>query len=1118
MARTILSILLACLVVSGFSQTVQAQNRASGNSLDQEINTGSTVSTSTDSRASAVTATGGAFADDWHVEGSQWDEWPTRQISFQTSQGTWINLDVSPDASTIVFDLLGDIYRIPIQGGQAELLLGGQAFHMQPRYSPDGRYIVFTSDRGGADNVWVMQADGSNPRQITHEDFRLPSSPAWTPDGEYIVVRKHFTGTRSLGAGELWMIHVQGGSGLQLTERQGWTADQNEPYVSPDGRWVYYSFSGPFDYNRNVHQGIYHINRFDRQTGRIEPVTRAAGGAVRPVPSPDGSQLAFVRRIENQTVLMLRDLDSGSERVLLKGLDHDQQETWAIHGVYPSYAWTPDGREIVLSFGGEIHAVAIEDGQVRTIPMIVEVEKTVATAARFDFPVEDDQFDVQLVRWPVSIPGTEEVVFQAAGRLYRASLPDGTPERLTDATGTLEYSPSVSAQADRVVYATWNHDEGGYLEKVMLGRPNERRRLTDVADQYANPVFSPDGTRIAFLQGTGMVNRGRNTNEELFLNIRIMDVQTGRVQHVTETANRGANRRMPRLQWSRDGSRLYYFESVDGQTGLTSIQTDGSDKTHHVISPTAEEMVLSPDTRYIAFKDMHNVYVAPVPRSGGDPFVTGADDRSVPVRQLTRYGGDWLHWSHDSQYVWFSLGNTLYRQQISELFDVASPPVSTSEDLEDWRYGNIRYNSQVYPLKLSLPVARASGITAFYNARLITMNGDEVIENGTIVVNGNRITAIGHMDDVAIPDRATVYDMFGKTIIPGIVDVHAHMGYSTLDITPDRLWEYEANLAYGITTTHDPSASTQSVFALAEQVKAGVTTGPRIYSTGFILYGAENPNKAVIESLDDARNHVLRHKAVGAISVKSYNQPRRNQRQWVLQAARQAGLNVYPEGGSMLQHNINMIIDGHTGIEHALPVAPLYQDVLALFGVSGVGYTPTLIVGYGGIWGENYWYQKEDVFQNVRLRQFVPAHVIDARARRRIMVPDDEFYHISLAQATAQVAASGGRVQLGSHGQLQGLGAHWELWMFVQGGMREIDALRSATLRGAQYLGLDGDLGSLEPGKLADFVVLNQNPLSNIRHSESIHMVVKNGYIRDADLNLIHPQEIPHAPFRFARP
>jgi Tol biopolymer transport system component len=241
---------------------------------------------------------------------------PRKTVAFTVTEGTWMNVDVAPDGREIAFDLVGDIYLLPIAGGTARRITSGPAFDVQPRFSPDGSKIGFTSDRAGGDNIWVMNRDGSDTTQITKEKFRLLNNAVWSPDGEYLIARKHFTSRRSLGAGEMWMYHRSGGSGIQLTKRKNNQQDAGEPEVSPDGRYLWWSedMSGDtiFQYNKDPNRQIYVIRQLDRETGKITRLITGAGGSVRPRVSPDGQTIAFVRRVRTETVLYLYDRETGA--------------------------------------------------------------------------------------------------------------------------------------------------------------------------------------------------------------------------------------------------------------------------------------------------------------------------------------------------------------------------------------------------------------------------------------------------------------------------------------------------------------------------------------------------------------------------------------------------------------------------------------------------------------------------------------------------------------------------------------------------------------------------------------------------------------------------------------
>ncbi len=1023
-----------------------------------------------------------------------------KTASIDVKTGTWMSVDVSPDGKTLVFDLLGDLYTLPIGGGEAKALTHSIAWEQQARFSPDGKQIAFLSDAGGGDNLWVMNVDGSDARAVTKEDFRLLNNPVWHPSGKYLLARKHYTGTRSAGSGEIWLFAVDADAaknkGVQLNEKPNWQKDLGEPAISPDGKYLYYSQDTTpgrtFEYNKDGNGEIYKIFRQDLADGSVEPFVQGAGGAVRPTPSPDGKYLAFVRRVRNQSTLFLKDLATGVERPAWSGLSRDLQEIWAMWGVYPSFAWLPGSKELVVWAEGKIWRVDPFKGSAAEIPFHVKDTRELREPMRFAQAVAPDKFAVHQLRGAQVSPDGKRVVYSALGALYLKDLPDGTPRRLTKQAEAFEFAPSWSRDGRSLVYATWRDDAQGSIRRLDVASGRDTLVVKEPG-KYLEPRLSPDGKLVVYrkVRGGGLTSPWHSLDTGLYTAAADGSGQPERISKEGSAPQFGL--RSDELFFTKTSST----SEVEQRFSLMRLNLRDRSETEVARSDAASEYSVSPDGQWLGFVERYHAYVTPLPQvqgQAGKTITVGAKMDALPVRQLDVNAGSALHWSGDGQRLHFTLGDELFTASAAGKDKATSQKIGFEQASD-----------------------KPAGKIALTGARVVTMKGageEGVIEGGTVVVDGNRIVAVGK--DIAIPADAKRIDASGKTIVPGFIDAHWHGAMNDSGLIPQQSWVNLASLAFGVTTLHDPSNLSSAIFTQAEMQRAGLVLGPRIYSTGTILYGARTPFYSNVNSLDDALTHLNRQKAEGAISVKSYQQPRRDQRQQVLEAARQTGMMVVPEGGALFQNNMTMVVDGHTTVEHALPIADVWDDVKQLWGQTAVGYTPTLNVGYGGLDGEHYWYARTEVWKHPLLSRYVPRTVLEPRSVRRETAPEEDFNIIRVARTATQLSRAGVNTMIGAHGQREGLGTHWEMWMFVLGGMTPMEALRTATINPARNFGFDKDLGSIEPGKLADLVIIDGNPLADIRQSDRIAQVMQNGRLYDAaTLNQVAPVAKPRKPLFF---
>tara|TARA_R110000868_G_scaffold35549_4_gene127426 strand:+ start:21822 stop:25022 length:3201 start_codon:yes stop_codon:yes gene_type:complete len=1008
-----------------------------------------------------------------------------RQVPINVTEGTWMSLDVSPDGQTIAFDLLGDIYTMPITGGEATAIASGMPWEIQPRFSPDGSRIAFTSDREGGDNIWTMNADGSNAQALTHETFRLLNNPTWSADGRYIAARKHYTTQRSAGVGEIWMYHVLGGDGVRLVERpnENFQKELGEPIFSPDGRYVYYTMNvtpgNSFIYAQDSNTDLFDILRYDMETGETSTAVSGAGGAVRPTPSPDGRYMAFVRRERIQSTLYIKDLHSGEERRLVDNLDQDMQETWGVTGMYPNMDWMPDSGSIVYWSGGHIHRVDLASGTVSDIPFSVDDTRDVVDPPRPEIEVAPATFETRMPRFATASPDGSQIVFESLGQLWvRSASGDAAPRRLTGNNGDRrELFPSWSADGRTIVFATWDDQALGSI-RTISARGGRETVVTSEPGHYRRPRFSPDGNTIVFEKGTGGYLTAEEWSEAP--GIYTIPARGGAMSLVTEEGESP--------QFANRNDRVFVTRQGDGAS-LVSMDLNGANERTHATGELVTEFEVSPAGDHVAYRQNYDVFVSPMlpgPQSVGESRTSGA----LPTVELSGNGGTYFHWSDGGQQLNWTMGPVFYSARIEDF-----RPDPNAEDGEGYEPPTQGVN-----LSMTVTADRPTGLTALVGARIITMAGEDggVIENGTILIDGNRITAIGA--DIELPEGARVVDVSGHTITPGFIDSHAHGPQGTDDIIPEQNWSTIAHLAFGVTTIHDPSSQASHIFAASEYERAGRLLAPRIYSSGEIVYGARAPSVyAEINSLDDAEQHVFRLASQGALSIKNYNQPRRDQRQQVVAAGIEADLLVVPEGGSNYHMDMSLIADGNSSLEHNLPVSMIYEDVLSLYSQTHVAYSPTLVVSYGGLAGDPYWRQATDVWLHPILSQHVPPRMLQASSVRRTTAPETDFVDDDNGRVAHLLMQRGVDVVIGAHGQEEGLAAHWEMWSLVRGGWTPLEALRAATVMPARHLGFDQDLGSLEVGKLADLVIMRANPLDDIGNTDEIDMVMLNGRLYDAE-------------------
>lgn len=1009
---------------------------------------------------------------------------PTRTFSFTTGEGTGMNIDISPDAQTLVFDLLGDLYTVPVTGGDATQLTRGMSINVRPLWSPDGKKIAFISDHSGDSHINIIDLDRKLRIVLDSSgtSFYYARPFIWTPDGNYIVSNQLLFGLVGgvipIQKGILDPIAFsRNGNIIYYTERENWPKDSVRLLA--------------YDRSANITRLI------DSNIFADTHVTLSPHYII----SPDAKWWAFELDSGSERQLVIRDLVNKGNRIVVKSLFGGAP---LYSSLEPShYCFSPDSRFLYISYGGKIHQIELKDGNDQIIPFRANVYFEAGPFDYHQFRVSLDSFQIKFTRSASVSPDGKKLIFTALGRIYTIDLPNGKPTVLFSQP-IVQAQPVWSFDSKWIAYVSWNDRVGGFLWRVSAsGRKPEK--LTKVAGHYQRPVWSPDGTKIAVLKAPPILPS--SIYGDVFGQLEIVPISGAPIQIIDDSIGL-----WNQLSFSKDGKRIIYqppsipntdtlfpmLASKDLKGGNMNVLSIGL--APGITPDYVSQRSISPDSRYIVFTSNGDLFLSPVTAMLQPVVILDYNHPNSVIRFAS--GVDPV-WEGDGKKLGWTYSNHYYNIDPDKIIVAAELRKAAGNTDSTFVTVNVKPDQDIR-INLKVLGSYGQGTLALKNVRVITMKCNEVLEHATIVIKDGRFFSVGQSSTIQVPRDAKTIDLTGKTLMPGLIDLHLHFLLSA-DIFPQQAWQFLSSLAYGVTTARDPS-NRIDWYGYEELLRTGQMIGPRLFSSGRSVFPTTYDITRV-DNFSDAQLLVKNRAALGGTFIKQYGLHTRFQKQLLLQASNEEGLNMTNESDYLLIAYLAMLKDGSTGVEHCPNLGDVYNDIISLCAKMGTFLTPTFQTVFGSQLQQdqtNFTYWKNP---DQKMLHFISDHGLRILAETNSLEkPDSGFLHPAITYA--RILQQGGHVGLGSHGNNLGTGPHNELWALQSGGLTNLQALQAGTIIGAEALGMQQDLGSIEPGKIADLIILNKNPLEDIHNSREIKYVMKDGILYDGDtLDEIWPEK-----------